>query len=137
MKPIASRTIVIVDDEPSVRVSLEYVLSSAGYSTLVAESGAAAVTAMDGNAIDAALIDVHMPVMSGFDTCLRLKAKAAERGRNLAVWLMTGACSARVQTRAAAIGAMAVFVKPFDYPAFFATLEAGLSATRSASAPAA
>lgn len=118
---------LIIDDQASVCVTLKYLLELAGYRTILAESGQAALEVAETERIDGALIDVHMPVMNGFDTCLRLQAQARAGGRALRIWFMTGAFTRDLERRSSQIGAFGVFAKPFDHSVFFARLEEGFS----------
>lgn len=121
------RTLLIVDDQPSVRLSLEFMLGGYGYRILSASSGAEALATMETEPADGALIDVHMPVMNGFETCQRLQAVAARMNRPLSVWFMTGAGGQAVEKRGAELGAVAVLSKPFEVGALVAQLEAGFA----------
>lgn len=121
------RTLLVVDDQHSVCLALAYFLENQGYRVVAAESGAAAVTLVEKEPIDGALLDVHMPVMNGFDTCLRLQSQAAVTGRPLKIWFMTGAGTNELERRATELGALGMFRKPFDYPFFLEQLEHGLS----------
>lgn len=125
--PRAPRTMLIVDDQQSVRVSLAFLLGNEGYNIVTAASGEAALAIMDQQAIEAAIIDVHMPIMNGFDSCIRLQAKAHACGRALRVWFMTGASTRLIERRGVELGSFAVLQKPFDFPALMAQLEAGFS----------
>lgn len=124
----AQHTLLIVDDQSSICAALEFALSAAGYRIRVAESGPTAVALAAASPIDGALIDVQMPGMNGFDTCLRLQAQARERRQALRVWFITGGPTSAVETRSAELGALGVLRKPFDFHALVAALEAGLAA---------
>ena len=118
---------LVIDDQPSVRISLEYLLGLSGYDVCGADSGLNAIALADTEAIDGALVDGHMPVMNGFETCLRLRAQASARGRTLRIWFMTGASTAAIERRAIELGAFGVLTKPFDYTTLLARLEHGFS----------
>jgi DNA-binding response OmpR family regulator len=105
---------LIVDDQQSVRVTLEYLLALDGYRVLTAESGPIAVALAEKEPIDGALIDIHMPVMDGFATCTRLQALAKTLGRRLKIWFMNGAYSGAFKCRSSELGALGVFTKQFD-----------------------
>lgn len=70
---------------------------------------------------------LHMPVMNGFETCLRLQAQATALGRTLRVWFIAGAPTRLVERRAVELGAFGVFSKPFAYPAFVEQMAQGFS----------
>ena len=121
-------TLLIVDDQLSVCIALEFALMRAGYRVLLADSGVMAQAVAATRSIDGALIDVHMPGLNGFDTCARLQKRAAERQQPLRIWFMTGAATADLEAKGATLGALGVVRKPFDFPALLATLESGFSA---------
>lgn len=120
----AQRTILVVDDQESVRIALEYVLAEAGYRVVLADSGRAAVTQAAAHVCDGALIDIWMPAMDGFATCLELQNGAKAAGRHLRIWFMTGAGNVRPsEARCRALGASGVFAKPFQSFELLAQLE--------------
>lgn len=124
----SSRTLLVVDDQHSVRLLLEFALGVAGYRVVSAASGWEAMERAAKVAIDGALIDVHMPGLDGFETSRRLQAAAHAAGRSLRVWFMTGTAGAAIARRAAELGALGVLLKPFDHPALTAQLDAGFAA---------
>jgi DNA-binding response OmpR family regulator len=124
----AQRTMLIVDDQQSVRVTLEYLLDLDGYRVLTAESGLGAIALAEKEPIDGALIDINMPVMDGFATCVRLQALAATGGRRLRIWFMSGAYSGALRRRGLELGGLEVFSKPFDPSNLSKRLEEGFSA---------
>jgi len=86
--PKGSETILVVDDEESVRKLVTAILQSNGYSVIVAASGAAALAAFDKNAhkVDLVLTDIVMPQMDGFEVAQRL----AEKRRDVKILFMSG-----------------------------------------------
>ncbi len=66
--------ILVVDDlEPNIKL-LEAKLLNEYYTVFTASSGGKALEILDNNKIDIVLLDVMMPQMSGFETCLKIKA---------------------------------------------------------------
>lgn len=127
------RTILVIDDHASVRVSLEYILLAAGYRVLTAGSGAAAIALAQAEAIDGALIDVHMPLMNGFDTCIQLQGQSGALGRPLRIWFMTGAFTNDLTRRSSELGALGIFSKPSDLITLPDQLEKGFASPPPAS----
>jgi two-component system phosphate regulon response regulator PhoB len=123
----AVRTLLVVDDQLGVRETLKFVLTGAGYNVVSAESGENAITLAASEPIDAALIDVHMPTMSGFEACDRLRAQAEQNGRPFRMWLMTGAGSTEMERRAHQCGTLGLFRKPFDLTKLVSELETGFA----------
>ena len=60
-------TILIIDDDREMRVSLDHLLQSAGYDTLIAKGGPEGLEILLKNAPDAVLSDVRMPEMDGLE----------------------------------------------------------------------
>lgn len=130
--PTSHRTLLVVDDQESVRLTLEFVLGSSGYRVLGAASGPEALALAGQTAIDGVLIDVNMPGWDGFETCRRLQAQTRDAGRSLRVWFITGMVGTSVQRRAAELGALGVLTKPFHCAAFTAQVDAGFASTAAA-----
>jgi len=73
-EPRASpRTVLVVDDEPAVRLLVERVLVEAGYQVLTAMGGVEALELLERNdVVDLLLVDLRMPVMSGTQLALKV-----------------------------------------------------------------
>jgi CheY-like chemotaxis protein len=106
-------TILVVDDNPFVRDVVQSMLQHRGYSVITAENPKVALKLMAEHPVEAALVDVDMPVMNGVDACRALRDQAAAMGRSLLVWLMTGVTRPDLVARAVAAGAIDVIAKPF------------------------
>src|SRR5512145_1726580 len=81
-----AKTILIVDDEFSVRESLEKVLSKAGYVTLAADSGNEALAVLSKEKIDLVLSDLKMPDGDGVELLKSIKKNYPD----IEVILLTG-----------------------------------------------
>lgn len=110
-------TLLVVDDNASVRESLRYVFDQFGFAVVTADNGAEALAFVSQHSIDAALVDVHMPGINGFDVCQELRTRVQSPGRELLVWLITGALTSDFRRRAAEAGAVGILAKPFDVTA--------------------
>ncbi|MGH9869726.1 MAG: diguanylate cyclase [Candidatus Polarisedimenticolia bacterium] len=66
--------VLIVDDEEANLYALRLVLESRGYNVFWASCGPEALRLAAENLPDAILLDIHMPVMDGYEVCRRLKA---------------------------------------------------------------
>lgn len=120
-------SILIVDDHEAVRVTLEHILRRSGYNVLSADTGACAAMLASTEPIDGALIDVHMPGMTGFE-CLRIIQQNRPAGRGaVRVWFMTGAPTPEIARTAQQVGAMGVLNKPFELLELITTLKQGLA----------
>ena len=71
------KKILVADDEPNIVVALEYLLQRSGYEVLVARDGEAALRQVEAQVPDLVLLDVMMPLRSGYDVCKRIREQAA------------------------------------------------------------
>lgn len=118
------RTLLLIDDDKSVRDSLCFLLQRRGFSVLAAESGARGIALAAEHNVDGALIDVHMPGMGGVEVCRALRALAEKNGRPMPIWMMTGARTNEIVKAATEAGALMVLAKPFDCAELFRRFEA-------------
>jgi DNA-binding response OmpR family regulator len=65
--------VLVADDDPVTRELIVYKLETEGYDAVVAEDGASALVVAREQAPDIVLLDVHMPGMSGFEVCRRMR----------------------------------------------------------------
>lgn len=118
---LAMRTLLLVDDYDGVLFTLKWLLSNRGYRILTARSGQVALALAHTEIIHAAVIDMQMPEMDGFETCQALRAQAGSA--SFPVWMMTGAYCTEAVQRAREIGAVALLNKPFDTDALIRDME--------------
>lgn len=114
-----SKNILIVDDELSVRESLEKVLSRAGYTTRTAGSGNDAIKILHKKQVDIILSDLKMPDGDGLDL-LREVRKAYPY---IEVILLTGYGTIEKAVEAMKEGAYDFITKPFKKAVILSTLE--------------
>lgn len=117
------RTLLVVDDRESVRQILSFWCERPGWRVTTAGSGAAALERCARERVDAALIDVYMPGLDGFQTCAALQVQMQETGRGFPVWMMTAAASDAARRRAAEVGAVALLDKLDVAPEFRGILD--------------
>jgi CheY-like chemotaxis protein len=78
--------ILIIDDEPLVRIVLEQMLALMGHTVTVAQTAAEGLEACGGGSFDLVISDVHMPDMTG----PRLREEARGRGADIPFLFVTG-----------------------------------------------
>ncbi len=100
--------VAIVDDEESVRRALQRLLASYGIVAHVYGEGEKFLASLDAQTPDCVVLDLHMPVMSGFEIQQRL----ADESRSLPVIAITGHDTPDTQARTIALGAIAYLRKP-------------------------
>ncbi|MEM1179579.1 MAG: sigma-54 dependent transcriptional regulator [Acidobacteriota bacterium] len=101
-------TVLVVDDEASIRESLRMILEFEGYKVDEATSGSAALTRVAEGAPDAVVLDVKMPGMDGLDTLTAFR----ERGYSMPVLMISGHGDVETAVEATRRGAFDFFEKP-------------------------
>jgi DNA-binding response OmpR family regulator len=104
--------ILIADDEPSIVISLEYLMKREGYEVSVAADGEAALAAVAARPPDLVILDVMMPKLNGFEVCQRLRAEPAWRG--VRILMLTAKGRESELQKGLALGADAYVTKPFS-----------------------
>jgi DNA-binding response OmpR family regulator len=103
--------VLIVDDEPNIVASLEFLMSRQGYDTLVVDDGAAVLDAVERFRPDVLLLDVMLPNTDGFEVCQQLRAGGHD---TLKIVMLTAKGRESEVTRGLAAGADAYVTKPFS-----------------------
>jgi len=120
------RTILVVDDQPSVRATIGYLLAAHDYNVLLAASGAEAFAIA--TPFDVALIDIYMPCIDGFGVCRALRERMAKDGRYVPIVMMTAAWTSEAAAKAQTDGAAALIKKPFTCQELVEDLERAITA---------
>jgi CheY-like chemotaxis protein len=102
------KTILLVDDDASVRQSVNKVLRGAGYDVVLAAGGLEAVARFQAQAIDLVLLDIGLPNQNGWEACRHLSREHA----NVPIIVITGQTGQFKSALAA--GAVALMEKPLD-----------------------
>jgi response regulator NasT len=116
------RLILIVDDDKILTEFLGELLSRAGYDTMLAHSSDQALALIAEREPDLALLDIHMPGMSGLEL-----AKQLNRNTTVPFMFLSGRGDADAGKQAAAYGAVGFVVKPVDEHHLMPAFEAGLA----------
>lgn len=106
-------TILVVDDNPTNIQVLFDVLSEIGYRVAIAKSGEAALQRVQSYHPDIILLDVMMPGIDGFETCLRLKADPDTR--DIPVIFMTALSDTVDKVNGLSLGAVDYITKPIQH----------------------
>ncbi|WP_298629983.1 response regulator [uncultured Thermus sp.] len=101
--------ILVVDDEESILVPLEFLLKRAGYEVVLARTGEEALKALEGEAYDLLVLDLMLPGLDGF--AVLEKAKTLPQRPKVLVLTARGREADRA--KALALGAEAFMAKPF------------------------
>ena len=107
------KKVLLVDDEPDIRLIADMGLSTVGgLTTFQASSGSEALAMAAEHKPDIILLDVMMPVMDGPETFEGLRAD--ERTKSIPVVFVTAKVQPSEVERFMSLGAAAVVAKPFD-----------------------
>ena len=107
-----SNRILIVDDEPNIVISLEYLMKKEGFQVAVATDGETALQLASEFVPDLILLDVMMPKKSGFEVCQALRADPALGAAKIIMLTAKGRESE--VAKGLALGADVYITKPFS-----------------------
>ncbi|MEJ0085221.1 MAG: response regulator [Pseudomonadota bacterium] len=113
------RFIAIVDDDYRILESLEDLLQSSGYRTLLSASAEDFLKSPQRAGIDVLISDIGLPGISGIEL-IRTMQRAADCPPAI---LITGRSGAHLEQDARELGVLRLFMKPFDTRELLATLD--------------
>jgi DNA-binding NtrC family response regulator len=106
----AAKTILLIDDDESLRRVIEYHLRDEGYRVLTAPDGRTGLEQFQAEPVDLVLTDIRMPEMDGMELLTRLKAMQPE----LPVVVLTAHGTIDSAVEAMKLGAFDYLTKPFS-----------------------
>ena len=107
-----SRSVLIVEDEPSIVLSLEFIMRNAGFVVRVARDGDEALRAIADSPPDLVLLDVMIPNRDGYDVCQAIRANPIWAATRIIMLTAKGREIERV--KGLALGADDYITKPFS-----------------------
>jgi DNA-binding response OmpR family regulator len=107
-----AKRILIVDDEPNIVISLEWLMKSEGFETLVVGDGEGALAAVAQSAPDLVILDVMLPSMNGFEVCRRIRAE--RRWDGIKILMLSAKGRGTEVAKGLDLGADAYVTKPFS-----------------------
>jgi len=103
--------VLIVDDEPNIVVSLQFLMKKGGFETSVARDGDEALIEVERFQPDLVLLDVMMPRRDGYEVCQQLRSSG---WTDLKIVMLTAKGRETEVTKGLALGADAYVTKPFS-----------------------
>jgi DNA-binding response OmpR family regulator len=106
------KSILVVEDEPNIVLSLQFLMKKAGFEVRVARDGDEALAAVEERAPDLILLDVMIPKRDGYDVCQTIRANPSWQ----AVYIIMLTAKGREVDRekGLALGANDYVTKPFS-----------------------
>ncbi|MBI4419077.1 MAG: response regulator [Ignavibacteriales bacterium] len=104
--------ILVAEDQPHIRALIQYKLRNSGYQVVAVEDGEAALKNAIESKPDLILLDVMMPLMTGFEVLAALKQN--EETRQIPVLLVTAQSSESEVLKGLEMGADDYVTKPFS-----------------------
>ena len=106
------KTIIVIDDEPSIGRVVQFKLQQEGYRVLVATDGLEGLAKVKEEKPELILLDLMMPGMDGFEVCKRLRADSATATTPIIILTARGQEMDRI--RGGELGVLDFFTKPFS-----------------------
>ncbi|MCU7802415.1 MAG: response regulator [Candidatus Thiodiazotropha sp. (ex Lucinoma annulata)] len=106
------KKILIVDDEPNIVLSVEYLMKREGYQVITANDGQTALELLSETMPDLLILDVMMPRKNGFEVCSDIRADPTLSG--LPILMLSAKGREAEIKKGVSLGADAYITKPFS-----------------------
>jgi DNA-binding response OmpR family regulator len=106
------KKILVVDDDPYILMSLEFLMKKNGYDVMVARNGTEALDIVGKQMPDVVLLDIMMPDVDGYEICKHIK-KTAKLKHTKVVFMSAKSKEADIQ-KGYDLGAALYVTKPFS-----------------------
>lgn len=117
--------VLVVDDEPNIVLSLEFLMQQAGFEVETAEDGATALAKVEAAPPDLILLDISLPGISGFDVLEQLRQEPLYA--RLPIIMLTAHGREVEKEKGLALGADDYVTKPFSTQALVEKVQALLA----------
>jgi len=107
-----TKKILIADDEPNIVTALEFLLQRNGYEVYIARNGEGALKLVEEHKPDLVLLDVMMPLKSGYEVCQRMRERAD--WSHIKIIMLTAKGRDVEMSKGLSIGADLYITKPFS-----------------------
>jgi DNA-binding response OmpR family regulator len=106
------KRVLVVEDEPNIILSLEFLVKEAGYEVRIARDGEAALEAVAEATPDVVLLDLMIPKRDGYDVCQTIRANPA--WKDVRIIMLTARGREAEKEKGLALGADDYIIKPFS-----------------------
>jgi len=107
-----SKKILIVDDEPNIVLSVEFLMRREGHEVVTASDGQEAIDLLASTRPDLMILDVMMPRKNGFEVCADVRADPALS--RMPILMLTAKGREAEMKKGISLGADAYITKPFS-----------------------
>jgi DNA-binding response OmpR family regulator len=121
-------SVLVVDDEPNILLSLQFLMKNAGYEVRTAKDGDEALAELEKAAPDLVLLDVMMPKRDGFDVCQKIRSNP--NWKDVRIIMLTARGRPIEREKGLALGADDYITKPFSTKAVIECVESILGASK-------
>jgi DNA-binding response OmpR family regulator len=111
---IPPKEILVAEDEPSVARLIAYNLEQDGYRVTIAGDGVTALRVLRERPPDLLVLDLLLPLQSGWQVLRALRSQGQPRGSHLPVLIVSALGCERLERQLSVIGAQRVLGKPFS-----------------------
>lgn len=107
-----SKSILVVDDEPNIVLSLEFLMEKQGFAVRSAYDGEQALEAISESPPDLILLDINMPKLNGYEVCAAVRANP--EWNDVRILILTAKGRDVEREKGLAMGADEYVTKPFS-----------------------
>jgi len=107
-----SKKVLIVDDEPNIVLSVEFLMRREGHEVVTANDGQEAIDLLAAARPDLMILDVMMPRKNGFEVCAEVRADPALS--QMPILMLTAKGREAEMKKGISLGADAYITKPFS-----------------------
>lgn len=109
---MSPQSVLVVDDEPNIVLSLEFLMKQAGFDVRVARDGDSALEAVRQQPPQVILLDVMLPRRDGYEVCQTIRANP--EWRDVRILMLTAKGRQIEKEKGLAMGADDYITKPFS-----------------------
>lgn len=117
--------ILIVDDDPNILLSLDYLMRKNGFHVFVARNGAEALELIETEIPELVLLDIMMPDVDGYEICKEVQSK--EWSKHIKIIFFSAKSKEADIQKGIELGAVAYITKPFSSKQLLAEVQQHLS----------